>query len=269
MAGEFVVRGKGLHSGRDCAVTLRKSDGPVRLGTSGRTVPVGALAVARTDLGVSVRAVGWTIDSVEHLLAAFGGLGVRRGVDVIVEGGEVPLSDGASKRFCEALRELEPPSDPPLLVVSREGVVTVGESVYAFRPSATAALEVTIEFAAPAIGRATVRWDGDPRSFETDFAWARTFGFRSQAAALFAAGRALGAAANSVMILDDEGHVEPPSRPPRDGEFARHKLLDLVGDLYLGGGPPRGEIRARRPGHTATRAALARALAEGIVTRGP
>jgi UDP-3-O-[3-hydroxymyristoyl] N-acetylglucosamine deacetylase len=126
---------------------------------------------------------------------------------------------------------------------------------------------VTIEFRARGVGSGVARWDGSAASFVSDIAWARTFGFRSQARALFAAGRASGADAESVLILDDEGNVEPPGRAAREGEFARHKLLDLVGDLYLAGGPPRGELLAQRPGHTATRAAIARAVETGLLTR--
>jgi UDP-3-O-[3-hydroxymyristoyl] N-acetylglucosamine deacetylase len=262
-----VIRGKGLHSGRDCAVTLLRTDGRVSIGVGSHALPVEDLGVARTDLGVTVNSREWSIDTVEHLLAAFGGLGVRCGVRAIVEGGEVPLADGGSTLFCDAISALSPPTDPSMLVVSREGEVVVGESRYSFRPADACAIQVSIEFAARGVGSGVARWDGRATSFVSDIAWARTFGFRSQAQALVAAGRARGADSESVMILDDDGNVEPPGRAARDGEFARHKLLDLVGDLYLVGGPPRGEILAQRPGHTATRAALARAMEAGLVTR--
>jgi UDP-3-O-[3-hydroxymyristoyl] N-acetylglucosamine deacetylase len=69
------------------------------------------------------------------------------------------------------------------------------------------------------------------------------------------------------MVLEDGGGVEPPGAPARPDEFARHKLLDLVGDLYLYGGPPRGTLRATRPGHGATHRAMTEALDRGIVGR--
>jgi UDP-3-O-[3-hydroxymyristoyl] N-acetylglucosamine deacetylase len=71
------------------------------------------------------------------------------------------------------------------------------------------------------------------------------------------------------MVLDADGRVMPPGDPARPGELARHKLLDLVGDLYLAGGPPLGRVSARFPGHGATRHALLAALAEGIITPSP
>jgi UDP-3-O-[3-hydroxymyristoyl] N-acetylglucosamine deacetylase len=63
------------------------------------------------------------------------------------------------------------------------------------------------------------------------------------------------------------GVVHHAGRPFSADEPARHKLLDLIGDLYLHGGPPLGLVRALRPGHAANAAAIQQALAEGIVER--
>jgi UDP-3-O-[3-hydroxymyristoyl] N-acetylglucosamine deacetylase len=149
----------------------------------------------------------------------------------------------------------------------RQGVVELGTSSYAFRPGATVALEVEIDFAEAAIGIQRAAWGGDAESFVADIAWARTFGFRRDGPALMRAGRAGGVDPSVVMVLDEAGAVEPPGLPARPGEFARHKLLDLVGDLYLFGGPPIGEVRATRPGHAATHRAVAEALERGILAR--
>jgi UDP-3-O-[3-hydroxymyristoyl] N-acetylglucosamine deacetylase len=69
----------------------------------------------------------------------------------------------------------------------------------------------------------------------------------------------------AVMVIDETGRVQSPGAPARPGEFARHKLLDLLGDTYLYGGIPRGRLRAVWPGHAANHDALRRALAAGIV----
>jgi len=69
------------------------------------------------------------------------------------------------------------------------------------------------------------------------------------------------------MVLGDDGDVEAPALPARHGEFARHKLLDLIGDLYAFGGPPLGVVRARKPGHRATHHAVALALEKGFLAR--
>jgi UDP-3-O-[3-hydroxymyristoyl] N-acetylglucosamine deacetylase len=233
--------------------------------------PVERLVTTRTDYGVAVGSPdgGPSIDSVEHLFAALGGLGVRRGVFIEVRGGEVPLVDGAAAAFCEALVALDVPPSSPTLAVLRGGTITVGAATYAFSPAPAAGpsttVDVAIDFVEPAIGRDQAAWDGTPRAFVRDIAWARTFGFGSEGAAMLAGGRARGADLGAVMVLDGEGRVMRPGLPARPGEFARHKLLDLVGDLYPFGGPPRGHLRASRPGHTATRAAVAAAIEQGLL----
>jgi len=225
------------------------------------------LRVVRSDYGVRVRCerIGFEVESVEHLFAALGGLSIRAGVTMEVDGPEMPLLDGAALAFVSALEGLSPPREPPRLRVLRDGVVRVGESVYEFLPGDGIALDVEVAFDAPRIGRQSASWTGSASTFVGEVAWARTFGFRRDADALRRSGRARDVDPLAVMVLDDDGAVEPPGEEARPAEFARHKLLDLVGDLYLFGGPPHGTVRANRPGHGATHRALIEALERRIV----
>jgi UDP-3-O-[3-hydroxymyristoyl] N-acetylglucosamine deacetylase len=259
------LRGVGLHSGNPCTVTFARSEGPVVLCAALGALPVRELAVRRADHGVEVFAPGLSIDSVEHLFAALGGLGICRGVAVEVEGGEVPLLDGGAVALCRALRAIGATPDPARLVVAHADEIRIDESTYAFSPSDGTQVAVVVDFDAKQIGVQLATWDGTAEGFVREIAWARTFGFRRDAAALAAAGRARGVDPKVVMVLGDDGSVEPPGPPARQGEFARHKLLDLVGDTYLFGGPPRGTLHATRPGHAATHRALALALERGIL----
>lgn len=215
----------------------------------------------------SKRRAGFEVESVEHLFAALGASGVRRGLEITVEGGEIPLVTGGAAEFADALAELAPPRDPPLLVVARAGRVDLDESTYVFEPFRGTRFDVEVVFDAAAVGTERATWDGSARTFRSDVAWARTFGFRRDAAALLSRGRARGVDARAVMILDDEGLVEPPGAPARAGEFARHKLLDLVGDFYWFGGPPTGVVSALKPGHAATHRAIAVALERKLLER--
>ncbi|MFO0670222.1 MAG: UDP-3-O-acyl-N-acetylglucosamine deacetylase [Polyangiaceae bacterium] len=95
---------------------------------------------------------------------------------------------------------------------------------------------------------------------------ARTFVEERELALMLASGQSATADPESVVVLGAET-VHAAGRPFSADEPARHKLLDLIGDLALHGGPPRGEIVARRPGHAATHVAVARALADGILAR--
>jgi UDP-3-O-[3-hydroxymyristoyl] N-acetylglucosamine deacetylase len=259
----------GLHSGEPCEVQLTPRDGPVVFCTRLGDAPVAELRVARTDHGVRVRCerIGLDVDTVEHFLAALAGLSIRSGVGVEVHGPEMPLMDGGALAFTTALAGLSLPSEEPPMRVLRSGVIRVGAATYELSPGDGVALDVEVHFDAPQIGRQAASWRGSAESFIADIAWARTFGFRRDGEALLRAGRARAVDPAAVMVLADDGAVEPPGTEARPAEFARHKLLDLVGDLYLFGGPPRGAIRATRPGHGATHRAMTEAVALGIVGR--
>jgi UDP-3-O-[3-hydroxymyristoyl] N-acetylglucosamine deacetylase len=269
-AGAYVqLDGKALHSGLPVNVRLAATDGPVVFRSSQGEARIDELSVVRADYGVRVAcdSKGVDVDGVEHLFSALGGLAVTSGVAVELTGTELPLLDGGALAFARAVSELRVPRGAPKLRVARPGAVEVGASSYTFLPAATVTLKVEIDFAEASIGVQRAAWGGDAGSFIADIAWARTFGFRRDGPALMKAGRARGVDPAAVMVLDDEGAVEAPGLPARPGEFARHKLLDLVGDLYLFGGPPIGEIRAVRPGHGATHRAVAVALEQGILAK--
>ncbi len=261
----FTVSGTGLHGGAPCSVRFERRAGDVVFRTPRGDCSLSELAVERADRGVRVACARTDlhVESVEHLFAALGGLSIHGGVAIDVQGGEVPLADGAALAFVRALTALDVPRAAPQIKIVRAGAIDVGRSRYVFEPADDVALDVAVEF--DGVGAERASWNGDADAFVRDIAWARTFGFRREARALLAAGRARGADAHAVMILDEQGSVEPPGAPARPGEFARHKLLDLVGDFYLFGGPPVGLVRASRPGHAATHLAVARAVAEGIV----
>ena len=260
-----------MHSGLPAEVRLLRADSPLVFRAPRGDGMLSELTIARADHGVRLRCdpLQLDVDSVEHLLAALAGLSIRSGVVVEVASVELPLLDGGALAFARALTGLAPPRAPPSIHVARTGTVSVGASTYSFEPGESTRLEVEIDFAAPGIGAQRAAWDGTPEAFVRDIAWARTFGFRKDAAGLLAAGRARGADPSTVMVLDDDGHVEPPGAPALPDEFARHKLLDLLGDLYLFGGPPRGVVRAKRPGHAATHRAVVEARCRGIIGASP
>ena len=116
-----------------------------------------------------------------------------------------------------------------------------------FRSSNRLVLNYKIDFAHPAIGRQSYRFDYHRDNFLRKIAPARTFGFFRDVEKMRAAGLARGGSVENAIVLDDRGVVNGPLRF-RD-EFVRHKVLDLVGDLALIGRPIAGEITAHRAGH--------------------
>jgi UDP-3-O-[3-hydroxymyristoyl] N-acetylglucosamine deacetylase len=261
-----VVVGIGLHTGRPARARLRAWDGPVTLRCAGHDVEIGRLRVVSTQFGTTVEAPAgaFRVATVEHLFSAFGGLGIRRGVAVEVDGPELPLVDGGAAVFCAALDRLRREAGAPALRVARRAAIDVGASRYEFEPGDRVSLRVAFETDDARLAR-DASWDGDPDDFRARIAPARTFALARDLEAIDRLGLARHAdPAAVVVVMPDAIHCH--------GEFvadepARHKLLDMVGDLYLHGGPPRGTVTARRPGHGPTLEAIVRARREGIVVR--
>jgi UDP-3-O-[3-hydroxymyristoyl] N-acetylglucosamine deacetylase len=265
---ETWVQGRGLHSGVSGRVCLRACEGPVTLAAGGCVAPIGQLRVASTVRATTVEAHGGAlrVATVEHLFAALAGLGVYEGLAIVVEGPEMPLLDGAAAAWCDAIDSLRPVATAPRARVAREGVVGVGESRYAFAPGPR--VDVTVAIAFDGFDAARIapeaRWQGDAADFRDRIASARTFALARDISELLAAGLARGVDPTAVVVVAPDA-VHCAGRPYSTDEPARHKLLDLLGDLYLYGGPPVGQLRATRPGHAANAQAMQRALAEGIV----
>ncbi len=211
----------------------------------------------------------------EHLFAALAARGLFEGVEVELSGPEVPILDGASKVFLEGIRRLEVPESRPCLRVERTGRVQIGVSVFEFAPADAAGgsrrlgggtrsvVEVEVGFDDLRIDAAAA-WDGSCQDFSERIADARTFAFASELESFLARGLARVVAPESVIVFTKD-EVLAAGRPYRGDEPACHKVLDLIGDLYVYGGPPEGRIHAVRPGHRATHAATRQAIDEGIL----
>jgi UDP-3-O-[3-hydroxymyristoyl] N-acetylglucosamine deacetylase len=270
----MIVEGIGLHTGTRARVELRLCPGPVRFcPRGGALVPLDELVIVSSDRATTVESTraGLRIRTVEHALAALGGLGVYEGVIIGVEGPEMPVLDGGAATWCQALRQLgASPSRPGArgrsrLVVERPGVFCVGSSRFEFTPGPGVEIEVRLEGFDPRISP-DARWGGDPDEFEARIAPARTFAFAHEVDDLLGRGLAQYVDPASVVLITPEAihHAGMPFAPD---EPARHKLLDLVGDLHLHGGPPIGRVRAVRPGHAANARAIRQALDAGVVVQ--
>lgn len=261
------LEGVGLHTGQTCVVTLHAEPGPCRFSLGGEVERVDRMVVTRASLGVTLRSPTSEreVGVVEHLLAALGGLGIHTGVLAEVVGPELPLLDGGCLRYCEALLSLGAPRGQARSRAIASGTVVDGESRYDVVPGSGVAVGVDVDFDDPVIGSQSATWDGSPESFVRDVAPSRTFGFERDAAELWSRGLARGADPAHVVVVRTDGTLHPESEPVAPDEFARHKLLDLVGDCYLSVGMIEGELRARRPGHERTHRALHAALERGLL----
>lgn len=256
-----------------------RAPGPVVWAQRGAEARLDELAATRTDRGVVVATPDGrvAIDLAEHLLAALGGLGVFEGVRIETDDDELPLLDGGARLFCEALFSIGAPCGGPRpMWLVAPATLSHGASTYRFTPTesgepkdaSASGVRISVEVSfPPPVGRERAEWSGDPADFFARIAPARTFGWAHELEALRASARARGTVdLKSVIVFDGDG-VMPGCRPSAPGEIARHKLLDLIGDLALYGGPPAGVIEAFAPGHTATHAVVAEGRRSGVFAR--
>ncbi|MDP8999330.1 MAG: UDP-3-O-acyl-N-acetylglucosamine deacetylase [Myxococcota bacterium] len=265
MTHQVIVEGVGLHTGVPVKVTLEASDGPVRLARGAVQATMNELDVVSTLRSTTLdrREGGLRVQTVEHALAAFGGLRVYEGVTIGVDGPEMPLLDGGAAQWCDALKRVGVAPGKPRLRVARRAVIEVGQSRYELVPAEGVDIEVRLEIDDGRIAK-KARWTGESDDFESRIATARTFVSHGDVDDLIRSGLARHVPPQAVILLAPEA-IHCAGRAFSSDEPARHKLLDLVGDFYAFGGPPLGYVHAFRPGHAANARAIRQARDEGIL----
>jgi UDP-3-O-[3-hydroxymyristoyl] N-acetylglucosamine deacetylase/3-hydroxyacyl-[acyl-carrier-protein] dehydratase len=274
IAREVELVGRGLHEGLETRLVLRPAE------------PGRGIAFVRSDAGGSARVPasihsradaprrtllqhgGAEVHTVEHLLAAVHACGITD-LDISLDNAEVPGMDGSSAAFIEAIdragvRELD--GDVPALRLDR--VVAVegpgGSRVVAHPWPGGLRLGYSLELP-DELGAARVELDITPEAFRREVGPARTFCLEREAMALRAAGLGKGASTDNTLVIAADGlPIDNTLRYP--DEYARHKLLDLFGDLALLGARLEARVVSYKGGHALNArlcAALARLLAEG------
>ncbi len=263
--------GIGVHSGAHVRMALQPAPADtgvlfVRSDVRGcdNIIRAHAESVSETRSCTTLRnKAGVEIATVEHLMSACAGLGIDNLI-VEIDGPEVPILDGSSAPFVQTLTNAGVKTQHVLRSMIRivEPIeVRMGAKSAALLPAEDFEgldLDVTIRFADPAIGVQRRRVQLTPRTFLTEVADARTFGFLADAESMRAAGLGRGASMDNTLVVDG-GRVVNPDGLRFDDEFVRHKLLDAIGDLAMAGAPIYGRFVADQPGH-ALNARLVRAL---------
>jgi UDP-3-O-[3-hydroxymyristoyl] N-acetylglucosamine deacetylase/3-hydroxyacyl-[acyl-carrier-protein] dehydratase len=194
------------------------------------------------------------VETVEHCMAALSGLGIDNATVKVSggEGGELPGGDGSSRLFVDALVEAGPVEQPAAvepLIIRQPVTVTDGDRSISALPGPTDRLEIVYEFEAAApIGRQIFSFHVGDDDFVTQLAPARTFTFEAEAREAQARGVGKHLSPKDILVIAAAGPIDNTFRFP--DECARHKALDILGDLYLLGRPLRGRIVACKSGHT-------------------
>jgi UDP-3-O-[3-hydroxymyristoyl] N-acetylglucosamine deacetylase len=271
LARPIALAGRGAHTDRPSRIALLP--GPAQSGVvfaaGGAEICANWRNVNATQLRTRVAgAEGASVSTVEHLLAAFSGLGVDNAL-IVVDGDEIPAMDGSAEAFAAAIDEAGivplPESRAYLRVVAPVRVAD-GASWAELTPARGGLhLDVEIAFEQP-IGRERLALTLTPQSFRQELARARSFGFLRDAERLWRAGLALGATLENTIVLDGDNVLNPHGLRFAD-EYVRHKMLDVVGDLALAGAPILGAFRSYRGGHALNLALIEEGMRAGAFER--
>ena len=252
------MSGVGVH----CGVSVSMTIGPAAA-DQGIVFRRAGVAEALPEIRASIANIGptelcttlandrWSIATVEHLLSGLSGLGIDNAI-VEIDGPEVPVMDGSSAAFIEAIDEagiVKLQANRNYIKILRPIRVEIGESYAELMPCNERRLEIELDYAHPIVGRQSFSTNVTPDLFRKELASARTFGFLGEVEGLRARGLALGASLDNALVIGDEAIINPEGLRFSD-EFARHKALDALGDLSLAGAPVIGCYRSYRGGHS-------------------
>lgn len=278
--------GLGVHSGHKVELTLRPAAPDTGFVFRRVDLPqpvdiaVDAQAVCDTRMASTISPGGDPgapkVQTIEHLMSACAGLGIDNLI-VDIAGDEVPILDGSAASFVFLLQSagIELQNAPKRFVeVTRAVEVREGEGASLkwarLEPYRGYKLSFAIEFNHPAVNATgqQVTFDFATDDYRRDIARARTFGFTRDVETMRARGLGLGGSMDNVIVVDDYRVLNAEGLRYGD-EFAKHKILDAIGDLRIGGNLI-GAYSAFRSGHALNnrllRALLADAGAHRIVT---
>ncbi len=280
------ISGVGLHSGKTATITIKPAaaNAGIEFVRTDLEKPVKIAATANyvssTDRSTTLKKGVATVQTVEHVLAALAGLQIDN-ASIEVEGEEIPILDGSAAPFINAILEkgiTELDIERTYFVVDEIEKYTDAETGVEIMvlPSDTFEATVLIDFDSPYVSTqfASLKNMSD---FQTEIAPARTFGFINELEALLDAGFIKGGNLDNALVFADRAYsneelanlaqkmnretasvdnkgVLNTSSLRFDNEAARHKLLDLIGDLSLIGKPIQAKIIANKSGHAANTA---------------
>lgn len=248
------IDGIGLHSGMSVSLQFlpAASESGIIIHNAEHNQDIQAIAANVNDTTRCTQLAynGVIVQTVEHVLSAISACGVD---DIIVKitSREMPAVDGSALAFAELLSEsgiIEHGGCIQALVVKEPVAVDDGRGgSIRIEPSDHLTIEMELDYPNhPYIGTQSAQFDSLTDNYVTEIAPARTFGFLKEIEYLHSKGLGLGASYDNALVLGEDSYV---TEPRFINEMARHKILDIIGDLALIGRPIIGKISAAKPGH--------------------
>ncbi|HHO74806.1 MAG TPA: UDP-3-O-[3-hydroxymyristoyl] N-acetylglucosamine deacetylase [Deltaproteobacteria bacterium] len=247
IAQTLVIRGTGIHRGGDIEIVLYPSDQGIVFVKDGQSIPAIPENVVDTQLNTTIGLSGVRISTIEHLMSAFYGLGITD-CTIEVRGDEIPVIDGSALPYVmhiqqAGLKKLGLEISP--VVITDTIRAELRDSWVEVTPGSFS-VSYEIDFDAQAIGFQRLIFDGS--HYIRDIAPARTFGLLKDVEAMRSMGLAMGGGLHNAVVVDGKDVLNPEGLRFAD-EFVRHKMLDILGDLWILGAPIMGRIRAFKANH--------------------
>ncbi len=256
LADEMRCTGIGLHTGRKVNLTVRPS--PPDTGITFERVDISPNSIVKatfdnviaTNMATTIGFNGYSVSTVEHIMAAFFGLGIDNAL-VQIDGEEVPIMDGSSAPFVSLLRDAgvtEQSSNKRFVVVREPVKIEDGNRSVEVYPANELKITYKIDFDHPLIKDQAYHFSFSQSGFIDEISSARTFGFLKDVDMLHSNGLAQGGSLDNAIVVDDFEVLNEDGLRYKD-EFVRHKILDFVGDLAILGYIPIGHFVVERSGH--------------------
>jgi len=263
--------GVGLHTGDKVTLTLspaapdsgivfRRTDLP-----GSPEIKVQPDLVKDTRLCSALEDNGARVATVEHLLSALAGLGIDN-ILISMDASEVPIMDGSSGPFVYLLQSagiVEQAAAKKFIKIKKMVEVIDGDKWVRFEPYFGFKIDFTIDFNHPVFDHSgkRVTIDFADNSYIKEISRARTFGFMHEVEYLRSNGLARGGSLDNAIVLDEYRVLNGDGLRYED-EFAKHKVLDAIGDLYVLGHPLIGAFSAYKSGHALNNQLLRTLLAD-------
>ncbi len=256
LAEQVVCCGVGVHSGKETIVTIKPAS--VNHGIVFRRIDLPGMydiqalfkLVVDTSLATVIGTNGAIVSTIEHLMAAFAGLGIDNAL-VEINDYEVPVMDGSAKEFAAGFIKagiIEQEAPKQFFVVKEPIKLLEDDKFVVVYPEESRKITCLVDFDHPLIGEQEFVFDPDTDNFKEQISCARTFGFIRDIEYLKKFGLGKGGSLDNAIIIDNDKILNKDGLRYED-EFVRHKLLDSLGDFSLLGMPIMGHIKTYKSGH--------------------
>ncbi len=258
IANSVSIAGLGLFSGKPATLTFKpapENHGVVFVRTDLNDTHIPALVthVVRRDRRTAIQSGDAAIDTCEHCMSAIAGLNIDN-LLIEIDGPEVPGLDGSAQPFMEALQNagrVEQDAKRFRLKIEEPVVVRSGDAMVMAVPSDEPGMQVVYDLDygdGTTIGRQLRSFSLRNGDYGHEIAPARTFVLEEEAQALKAAGIGTHLSEDEVLVIGNQGPMGA-NRFRYADEPVRHKIVDLIGDLFLLGAPIQGRVIAFKSGH--------------------